>query len=132
MEELLLRLAEFGGYLNTAMWDEVDDPSLIANTSIVLLCRLDLEGPLRPNQISELEHMTTGGVSKLIDRMEQAGLVERRRGVLATDRRAVLVVITKKGRELVRRLAGVLTKRMGETEILLKELNRLVGDADSG
>lgn len=92
----------------------------------MLLCRLDLEGPLRPAQIAELETMTTGGVSKMIDRLQEDGLVERRHGVLATDQRAVLVVITRKGRELIRKLADEIAVRLTETEIMVKEINRLL------
>lgn len=125
-EELLLRLGEFGAYVTRALAEVAGDDLLVENISIQLLCRLDLEGPMRPSEITELEQMTSGGVSKLIDRMEADGLIERRRGVLATDNRAVLVVITRKGRDLVRRLAEAFGKRIGNAEVLIKDLNRLL------
>lgn len=125
-EELLLKLGEFGAYVTKALAEVAGNDLLVENISIQLLCRLDLEGPMRPSEITRLEQMTSGGVSKLIDRMEADGLIERRRGVLATDRRAVLVVITRKGRDLVRRMADVIRQRIGETEVLLKEINRLL------
>ena len=73
-----------------------------------------------------MELMTTGGVSKLIDRMVSDGFVERKRGVLSTDQRAVLVVITRRGRDLIRRLSDEIAGRLAETELLVKELNRLL------
>jgi len=125
-EELLLRIGEFGSFISKKLADVAGDTLVVQNTSVMLLCRLDLDGPLRPNQIAELESMSTGGVSKLIDRLENDGLVERRRGVLAVDRRAVLVVITREGRELVRRMSDELAEYLSETEVMVKELNRLL------
>ena len=125
-EELLLRLGEFGSLVSKQLAEVAGDELLVHNSSIVLLCRLDLEGPLRPAQIAELEIMTTGGVSKLIDRMESDGLVERKRGVLATDQRAVLVVLTRKGRDLIRRLSNSMAERLAEAELMIKEINRLL------
>lgn len=126
VELLLLRLGEFGAFVSKALAEAAGADVDVSNVSVLLLCRLDIEGPMRPNQITDLEHMTSGGVSKLIDRMESDGLVERRRGVLATDHRAVLVVITRKGRDVVRRMAEVIRERLGETEIVIKEINQLL------
>lgn len=128
VERLLLRMGELGAVVSKALQDVAGDELLVHNVSILLLCRLDLEGPMRPSQIAELENLTTGGVSKLIDRMEADGLVERRRGVLATDKRSVFVVITRKGRDLVRRMAGALESRLVETETLLKEIKQILPD----
>jgi DNA-binding MarR family transcriptional regulator len=128
MELLLLRFGEFGALVSQALQEAAGEEFQVQNLSVLLLCRLDLEGPMRPNQIAELENLTTGGVSKLIDRMEADGLVERRRGVLATDRRSVLVVITRKGRDLARRMASALETRLTETEAFLGEIRRLLAD----
>lgn len=125
-EELLLRLSEFGAFMTKKLADVAGDELVVQNVSITVLCRLDLNGPLRPNEIADLEDMTTGGVSKLLDRLESGGLIERKRGVLATDKRAVLVVITPKGRSLARRMGEVIAERLIETEVIVKELNRLL------
>jgi DNA-binding MarR family transcriptional regulator len=125
-EELLVRLGEFGSLIGKQLAEVAGDELAVHNPSITLLCRLDLYGPLRPNEIAEMELMTTGGVSKLIDRMVSDGFVERKRGVLSTDQRAVLVVITRRGRDLIRRLSDEIAGRLAETELLVKELNRLL------
>lgn len=127
LEELLLRLSEFGAQISAAMAEAAaTEPSIVNNIPLIVLCRLDLEGPLRPSEISELENMTTGGVSKLVDRLEADGLIERKRDVIATDKRAVLVVITTKGRYLIRRVTAALAERLDQTQVLLKEINRLL------
>ena len=125
-EELLLRIGEFGSYVTNTLSEVAGEAFLVNNVSIMLLSRLDLEGPMRPNQIAEFEAMTTGGVSKLIDRMEAEGLVQRKRGVLAADQRAVLVVITKSGQDLIHRIADKFAAHLSDTEVFVKELNRLL------
>ena len=125
-EELLLRLGEFGSLIGKQLAEVAGEELAVHNPSIMLLCRLDLYGPLRPNEIAVMELMTTGGVSKLIDRMVSDGFVERKRGVLSTDQRAVLVVITRRGRDLIRRLSDEIAGRLAETELLVEELNRLL------
>jgi DNA-binding MarR family transcriptional regulator len=125
-EELLLRLGEFGSLIGKQLAEVAGDELAVHNPSLMLLCRLDLYGPLRPNEIAEMELMTTGGVSKLIDRMVSDGFVERKRGVLSTDQRAVLVVITRRGRDLIRRLSDEVAGQLAESELLVKELNRLL------
>ena len=63
-------------------------------------------GGLRP--ISELvaaTAFTSGGVTRLVDRIEQAGYVERR--ACPRDRRVIYVGLTERGRELVERASAV-------------------------
>ena len=50
---------------------------------------LDLHGPLTPGRLAELSGLSTGTVTGVIDRLENAGLAQRTRD--AADRRRVLV-----------------------------------------
>lgn len=50
---------------------------------------LSLHGPLSPGQLAELSGLTTGTVTRVIDRLERAGFVRRQRDT--SDRRKVLV-----------------------------------------
>jgi len=62
-------------------------------------------GGLRP--ISELVNataFTSGGVTRLVDRIEQAGYVERR--ACPGDRRVTHVALTERGRELLERASA--------------------------
>ena len=52
-------------------------------------------GPLPMREISQARVLTTGGVTRLVDRMEAAGLV--RREVSARDGRVHLVALTEQG-----------------------------------
>ncbi len=77
--------------------------------------------------ISRMPDMT-----RLVDRLERAGLVKRRR--TAADRRVVLICITTKGLELVNRLDEPVQKLHKQTlghltRAELSELNRLLAKA---
>lgn len=124
---MLVRLGEFGALVTRHLSAIAEDERLVGNVPIVVLCRLDLEGPLRPNEIAELEHMTTGGISKLLDKLESDGLVERQRGAIEADQRAVLVAITPEGRSLARRMGDAFTDLLVDAEALIEGLNRALG-----
>jgi DNA-binding MarR family transcriptional regulator len=66
--------------------------------AVVLLSYIDLEGGGRPSAIMDLLGLSSGGVTKMVDRLVAEGLVTRHYGSLASDRRAVTVRITRKGR----------------------------------
>lgn len=65
------------------------------------LCILDNAGEpyrLAPSRMAELLVRTTGGTTRIVDRLESRGLVERVPG--SSDRRSVLVGLTPDGRTL--------------------------------
>jgi DNA-binding MarR family transcriptional regulator len=61
----------------------------LASSDAQFMTLLDLRGPLTPGQLAKLSGLTTGTVTGVIDRLEQAGFVRRTRDT--TDRRVVLV-----------------------------------------
>lgn len=62
---------------------------------VLLELRREPGGTLKMNEIAEAIVHSTGGTTRLIDRLEEAGLVERQ--LCATDRRAIHVAITPSG-----------------------------------
>jgi len=64
---------------------------------VLLQLRREPEGRLRMTQVADAIVHSTGGTTRLIDRLEEAGLVERH--LCPTDRRAVHVAITPAGNE---------------------------------
>ncbi|MGE7436480.1 MarR family winged helix-turn-helix transcriptional regulator [Kitasatospora sp. NPDC001175] len=78
-------------------------------TDVQCLNLLTLEsGPLTTGRIAELTGLTSGSATRLVDRLEKAGYVTRRRD--SSDRRRVLVEPVP---EATRRL-GELWARLGE------------------
>ena len=64
---------------------------------VLLLLRQSPEGHLKMNQIADAIVHSTGGTTRLTDRLEVAGLVERQN--CPSDRRAIHVAITALGNE---------------------------------
>lgn len=67
------------------------------------------QGPpegLRPIELTQRVLITKSGMTRLVDRLEERGLIERRE--CATDRRGRLIALTSRGRHLQRRAAPAL------------------------
>lgn len=64
-----------------------------------LLATLRRSGELNPGELAQHTMVTTGAISKRIDRLESAGLVQRR--VSEEDGRARVVGLTPDGRRLI-------------------------------
>jgi DNA-binding MarR family transcriptional regulator len=62
------------------------------------------EGRLTMSRLSTDVALTTGGVTRLVDRMVEAGLVERQ--ACPNDRRSIHVVLTDEGRGVLNRAVG--------------------------
>lgn len=119
---LLLLMTEFGNAIGRAMAAGGSHPDLIANTPILVLASIDLNGPQRPNALQKVTGLTSGGLSKLLDRMEEIGVVRRERGGVSGDRRGVLVELTSQGREQLRVLATALAESLPDTRALVSEI----------
>jgi DNA-binding MarR family transcriptional regulator len=123
---LLLLLAEFGTTLSRSMAAVVPEPELVGNAPLLVLGRIELHGPQRPVDLAEATGMTSGGLSKLLDRMEDLGVVRRERGSVQGDRRAVVLELTDRGHELMQAMTEELAARLPETEGIIREILKLV------
>ena len=122
----MLRLTDFGRVVSEALRQVEGGAGATDNISIVLMCNLELDGPMRPNRIMEITGLSSGGVTKVVTRLETAGLVARENQALTDDRRAVSVSLTNEGHTVLRDFAHVLDARIADSAVLLRELNRLV------
>lgn len=85
------------------MEDEVGMP--FERYSVLLMLAQADGGALRPSELAEALPITSSGVTRLIDRLERDGVVERR--ACATDGRGTLVAMTADGTEVFRRAGRV-------------------------
>ena len=122
VERLLLVITDYGRTMSKVMAEVAPDPELVTNVSIVALCALDVDGPRRPGVLQEVTGLSSGGVSKLLDRMEQAGVVKRTYGGVAGDNRGVLVSITRRGRALMGKFSNAVSAQLPEARQLVKEI----------
>jgi DNA-binding MarR family transcriptional regulator len=62
------------------------------------------------SEVAEALIMTRGGLTKLFDRLEAAGLVSR--AACPTDRRSVYAVIEKPGRNVLEEMRPIVTREL--------------------
>ena len=92
------RLLEATHHLEDRLGRDLETSSDLPLTWFEVLLRLSRSpgGELTMGELSEQLALTSGGVTRLVDRMSAAGLVERR--PCATDRRVQFTAITPEGR----------------------------------
>ncbi len=73
-----------------------------------------MRGPLEPRQLCELCQISSPSIVGVLQRMEEAGLVERER--MAGDQRRVSVSATARSRQLGRRMIPAIEARYAEIE----------------
>jgi DNA-binding MarR family transcriptional regulator len=125
-EQLLLQMSSFGQGVSNSMGEATGKPDLMGNTPLRVLCLLDLDGPTRPSAISEVVGLTSGGMTKLLDRLEAAGLIERSYGVIAADHRGVSVALTGEGRRTIRVAAEALIDHLPDVSEMVKSIVALL------
>jgi len=91
--------AELGRRLDRDLREEAD--LSIAEYVVLLTLRYAPEGSLPVGDLSCEVHLTKSGVTRLVDRMERAGTVQRVAD--ESDRRSVRANITEKGRDRLRK-----------------------------
>lgn len=125
-ERLVLEMASLGNGITAAIAAATDLPEFVANVPLQVLCLLDLDGPARPSVIAGVVGLTSGGTTKLLDRLEGAGLIQRSYGVIDSDHRGVEVALTDEGRHMLRKAAGALIDHLPETSALVKSVVALL------
>jgi DNA-binding MarR family transcriptional regulator len=90
--------------------DEADLPPL--SWYDVLAALRDADGRLRQVELAERVLLSNSGLSRLIDRIEQAGLA--RRTACETDRRSFYIQLTDEGRDMLERMWPVYARGIAE------------------
>ena len=120
--EILMIIGRLGKRLHDALVAGADT-DLVGNTEVVVVCSLSMRGSLRPTDIQTLTGLSSGGVTKLVDRLEAGGLVVRALGTYPDDRRATRLLLTPHGSQVARDFARAMLSetdaiRRGFTELL--------------
>ena len=85
------------------MEDETGLP--LERYSVLLMLAQSEDGALRPSELADALPITRSGVTRLIDRLERDGIVERR--ACATDGRGTYVAFTPPGEKVFRQAGRV-------------------------
>ena len=84
------------------------------------LATIERHGPLAPSELAEIERVKRPTITRVVARLEEAGLVERTGD--PADGRASLVSVTREGSELLRRI------RTRKNAYLARRLSKLDPD----
>lgn len=79
---------------------------------LVTLAQAPPEG-MRPTELADRVLLTKSGITRLVDRLEQRGLIARH--ACPIDRRGQFIGITPQGRRLLRRAAPALLRSLART-----------------
>lgn len=111
VDTLLNQLCHLMVALERAIGDAPDDTGEVAHLDmpeLAVLVSLDLFGEMRPTTVAELLGGTTSMATKVLGRLEHAGLLWRHLGSVPEDRRAVTVEISDRGRGAIAMCASIL------------------------
>ena len=98
------------------------DPTLMGNAPVAIILSVWRSGPKRPVELGEIVGMTSGGTTKVINHLADAGLVSKSRGGGDLDGRAVYVDLTGLGRNVAEQLLTEVTTTMSK---LTDDLNAI-------
>jgi DNA-binding MarR family transcriptional regulator len=122
----LIVFTRLGVALRAAMVTGFEDAAVFGNETAVILGMLLSGGPRRPRDLQPLVALSSGGLAKLLARLEAAGLVTLDRHRLDADRRATIVSITARGRRAMAVAGAALAERRDEIRAITRELAELL------
>jgi DNA-binding MarR family transcriptional regulator len=124
-QQLLLIMGRLGAAVSEGLRARVD-PRFTRNVEVMVITSIDLLGPQRPSDVIELTGMSSGGVTKVLDRLESNGLIVREFGKVKGDRRGTRLVLTGEGQKVAAELAAGLEDRMDALRRAVEELREVV------
>jgi DNA-binding MarR family transcriptional regulator len=124
---MLHAVARYGAALTSAVAERIGQREFVDNTVILLLFDLYDGTPRRPTEIGRATGLSSGGVTKLLDRLEGAGMLAREAGHPDGDRRGVTVVITPAGRRFVEDVAAAIEDQVPLLLEFAATVNRIAG-----
>jgi DNA-binding MarR family transcriptional regulator len=124
-QRLLAVLTRLGFSITEALAEQVDR-SILNNLDVLVLVTLDVDGRLRPSNIRQITGLSSSGVTKLLDRLEQEGLVTRDFGTVRGDKRGSHITLTPEGRAVSGQIADGVASQMDSFRAAVTELQRLV------
>jgi DNA-binding MarR family transcriptional regulator len=116
-------LAELGLELQDAL-SEIGLGGVADPSASLVLAAVAVTDDCHPGQLDELMGLTSSGISRLIDRLEHAGLVERVTDPDRHDHRTVTMRLTAAGSDHVDRMVGEVACMVGELRSVIAAIVR--------
>ncbi len=96
-QRIWLLLIDFAQAVTDAVTARLGDEDLANNNEGWVICRLAVSGPQRPRDLKLASGLSSGGMTRLLDRLENLGIVDRAVREVPTDRRAIVISLTPDG-----------------------------------
>jgi DNA-binding MarR family transcriptional regulator len=116
----LEQLASFGAQLGQRVDVEI---GVSETRQRLTLATLADWGDARPGQLADVLGLTSGGTTYLVDQLDSAGLVDRRYGTVSSDRRAVVIQLSPRGRVASERFADIIFEHADELADVLRSVH---------
>lgn len=113
MGRVIVEMSIMGHNISDELYAAFPDEALVRNATLAVLAQLLVEGPHRPTELLSATGLTRGGLSKVIDQLEEAGLVERFKDPSDPDGRSVYVKLLDKGTRLAEEMVEIMGRRIG-------------------
>lgn len=120
--DVMIHLADVGARITDDLISAGIDPFVVRNSPMATLLELT-DGSLRPVELAERVGMTSGGMTKVIDRLEERGLIERDHEI-EEDGRGVLVSLTSEGRRVADRVLDTVAPTLRKALADLSSIDR--------
>ncbi len=120
----LLKTGELGSRMSRDIAEVSGDGYLAGNAPAAVLTCLWLEKSMRPRDVAKVIGLTTGGTTKVLDHLEDSGLVVRDADAI-DDGRGVAVTLTAKGQGVTERILSTVGPSLAQ---LASELAMLLDD----
>ena len=121
--EVYGRISRVGEEATRRVLDAPVPALVVQNLPFVTMAGLFLEGSMRPSGIARATGLSSGGVSALLERLENAGLLSRGPGQVPGDRRGVVVRLTDDGEATMDIVASLVSEFV---ERLFRDLRPLI------
>lgn len=122
---LLLNLARVGGAVTAEM--QRREIIVTGNAEVLVLVTLDTVGPQRPTDLMEITRLSSGGMTKVLDRLEALALITRAHGQIAGDRRAIVIAVTPEGHATAETIIQATVDCLGVVEEAIEAVEKVMG-----
>ncbi len=125
---VLIALTMNGRRVGTRLGDAIGDQELAHNIPMLTLSALALYGPQRPRDLMGPTHLTSGALTKWLDRLEELGLILRTYGTVRGDRRGSIVELTERGAAMATLIGDTIEANIDDIRHFRDQLDDLLGD----
>ncbi len=116
----LMILADGGRAVSEVLQSIVGHDALVGNSAVMVAALLWLRGPMRPGEIAKALSITTGGSTKIVARLEKAGIVRKR--PQGSDGRSVIVTFTEEGESTIASVLSAVAPAIRDLLVKLDDL----------